>query len=399
MLNDSKSRFTSPLFTNFLNIRAFLILYLLGIIALIANAFYSNDPDNVQFITLTQIVIFLVIAPAIYLATNKIFNEFKNLFELETSKIKEWRVQAGFPQSEVSYLFSKRSDFERFKDHIIQMLKNRKEKYFSIGLTYGLGIPIILLSNYQRGFLQITLNNPLSIASIQEYYWIIYWCLIYSLFISICWTIITILRALHKLNQEKPNLHITQTINELREACTQESPKKQKDKVESLDVSFRRFKAGLAPLANFALSFSLLFAIIGSVITVWAVFYFLITKNIDLVWYGTSFAWFAIGITFFILGQFDAWKLWSGAKKDSIELLNLLCLKKTETSFDIDSKNKKKITEKYLDAEYIAKFSENIAQISSVTYTSSSIYKVAAVYALAFGPIIIDEAIKFAFLK
>jgi hypothetical protein len=386
----AKRGLTSPLFTNFLNLKYFLFLYIGGFIAIISYVLYSMDPENLHFGVLPNLVIFLILAPIIFLGLKKIYTDFNRMFEIGQIKTNEWRKEAGFPQSDVTYLFSDKAKFERFKVYVTNILENQNEKYIALAITYGLGIPIIIVSNLQRGYIQGILTSPFSIASLTVYYWVFYWCFIYALFLSVCWMIITILRALHKINKEKPNLHITQTINELRVSCSQQSLKK--TQIELLDVSFRRFKAGLTPLVNFAVSSSLLFALIGSVFSAWAVIYFILTKNIDIVWYGTSFAWFSIGITFFILGQFDAWQLWSGAKKDALELLNFLCVKKTDIA--ATGPLSKSIEEKTSDFELIGKFSENITQLDSVMYTSSSIYKVAAVYALAFGPIIVDEIIK-----
>jgi hypothetical protein len=391
-------KLASPLFTNFLTLKAFLGLYFGGI-AVYVFSYFSLDPEwFTESIPVTTLA-FCIIAPLILFVVRKIHTDITRLFELEPSITIEWKKQAGIPQSEISYLFQGRSEFKRFKEAVFALLKNRKSESLFLAIFLVIGGPLAINLEYQRGILQILANNIFSLGFIAYVSWVVYWVLVYLLLLSVGWMMVAILRALYKLNKEKPNLHITNTIDELRKMCALPKDSIDKNKIDLLDIALRRFKAGLEPLAGFALSLSLLFAFIGGVFSTYTIITFAITHNHNFMLYGVTAVWNTIGISFFVLGQFGVWKLWVSAKKDANDILNCICLQKTETKHSLNLSPASKTKENMTEISQIYKTCESINQLSPVTYTSSSIYKIVVAYALAFGPIIIDELIKFTVFK
>jgi hypothetical protein len=215
---------------------------------------------------------------------------------------------------------------------------------------------------------------------------------------------ITSIRALLKLNTERKHLQITHAIEKMTETFHQTDEQNLVTaRLGILDLSFRRFKAGLKPMVNFVFSLSIRITFVAVFAPISAPLYLVLTKQIIHVWYGVSIFLCLTGVAVFIIGQYAAWKLWSTSKATAEILLDRICAETAENYSSLCLRNcnpnKKEIIgiEKEVDA--IRKLNTDLDQISAVTYTSSSIFKLISVNFLAFGPLILEQLLFYAFFR
>jgi hypothetical protein len=393
---------SSPLFSHFLTLKAFFLLYVAGLLAIIGWLHMNWTIGDMANLTTSgvSLFIFVFLAPCVYFLAKKISNEFETFFEKDLPEGIGWYKRAGFPQiNEMRYLFSKDRDFKHYRKEARKMLNDRKERYFSIGLAFCFILPLLLLEDLYRGLPQsVFLGSLFSWSAFEYSYWMIYWSIIYSLLLSGVWMVITFVRALLRLEKEKPHLHITQTIAKLRESFQLlDQTDLSRAKIGLLDLSFRRFKAGLSPIVNSVLSLSLKIAFIGMFCSIPALVYFLIARKVMIIWYGLCLFSCLLSVAVFVTSQYGISRLWSNSKKDAIKLLDHICAIKTQQCSSLysiqSSSNSKQMKEVEKDVSFLHRLNADINQLTTVTYTSSSIFKLVSVNFLSFGPTILAQVL------
>lgn len=384
-----EKRKSLPLFSYFLNIRPFLVLYIIGFLVFIfwfqLNYLFGDSASITT--SILSLSIFTFLSPMVYILVKRVFREFETLFEKTSSKISSWRNRIGLSESkEFAYLFAEETEFKRYKRDVLKMLNDRREKYVTVGTAFCLLLPLLILQDVQQEPVRSAFSGSMfPLSAIAYSFWIVYWATIYSLLLSVVWMIITATRALLNLEKEKPHLHITQSLSELHEFCEREEKEEPIDaKLDLLDLSFRRFKAGLSPIVNFVLSLSLKIAFVGGFCSFPALVYFLFTRRVVVIWYSLCAFSCLLSVIVFVVGQYGVSRLWSVSKKDATRLLNHVC-------HEITDSRKGSIQENMKAASSIRKLSADLSQLTAVTYTSSSIFKVVSMNFLAFGPIIIEQ--------
>lgn len=385
-----ENRGYSPLFSYFLKTKSFLILYTIGFLLFIfwlQLNYLVGDNANIATVEL-QFFIFAFLSPMVYVLVKRIFREFEALFEKTVSKATAWRGRIGLSENyEFAYLFAKETELRHYRRDISKMLNDPREKYVALGTAFCLILPLIILQDIQQGPVQLVFSGSMFPSSVIAYsFWAVYWATVISLLLSVVWMIITATRALLYLEREKPHLHITQALLDLQEFCKEHKEKRELlvAKIDLLDLSFRRFKAGLLPIVNFILSLSLKIAFVAVFCSLPALVYFLFTQRVVVIWYSLCAFSILLSIIVFVVGQYGVHRLWSVSRKDAIRLLNHVC-------HEITDSHKGSIQEKTKAANSIRKLSTDLSRLSAITYTSSSIFKVASVNFLAFGPIIIEQ--------
>lgn len=397
MVENRKAKTFSPLFSYFLSIKPFLVLYAAGFLVFVGWFHLTltyGDLADIATSTLS-LIIFSFLAPSVYVLVKKISKEFETLFNKSPSKGFVWRKRAGFPQiEEFANLFSKDAEFKRYKRNVLKMLNTKREKYFVIGIAFCILLPLLIFQDIQTTPIKQAFNGSLfPFNAIIYSSWIVYWTIIYTLLLSVVWMVITVTRALLNLEKEKPHLHVTQSILELHESFQhKETEAMRRAKIELLDLSFRRFKAGITPIVNFVFSLSLKIAFVGGFCSVPALAYFLITSRVVPVWYGLAAFSCLLSIAIFVVGQYGAWKLWSASKNNAEKLLNHICS-------DITKNLAESPRERSKDVDSIRKLLTDLSQMTSTTYTSSSIFKIVTTNFFAFGPVIIQQILQRFVLK
>lgn len=397
MLEEIKKKWESkPLFAHFLGIKAFLILYITGFLVYFGWLHLCITLSDTPGVIANQIglTIYTFLGPAVYILTKRIYEEFEELFKQVPLANRKWKKIAGFPESEeFAFLFSKESDFNRYRQKVHKRVNNKKEKIVSIGLA-SIFLPLNLVQHYQGDIFNVIFHQSWFSLSVVEYYsFLIYWIIIYALLLSIVWMILTVTHALLMLNREKYRLHITNRIDELALSYEQlEKNGLSKSEIGLLDLSFKRFTAGLSTIVSFVLSLSLKIALVGGFSTIPAIIYFSLNGRIETVWYGACILACSLSILLFILGQYGAWRLWCDAKNNAVKLLNAICAKITMIMLDpqVPEELKKKIE---VDAECMNQTIANINKTFAVTYTSSAVFKIVSANFLAFGPLIIEQIV------
>jgi hypothetical protein len=380
----------SPLFSHFLKTKNFLILYIIGFLLFIfwlRLNFLVGDKASIATAEL-QLSIFAFLSPMVFVLVKRIFREFEALFEKTTSKAAAWRGRIGlFESHEFAYLFAEESEFTRYRHGISKMLNNPREKQTALGMAFCLILPLIIVQDIQQGPVRSLFSGLLSPSStILYFFWAVYWATVISLLLSVVWMIITATRALLYLEREKPHLHITQALLDLEKFCEERKEKGESldAKIDLLDLSFRRFKAGLLPIVNFVLSLSLKIAFVAVFCSLPALVYFLFTQRVVVIWYSLCAFSILLSIIVFVVGQYGVHRLWSISRKDATGLLNHVC-------HEITNSRKGSNREKSKATNSIRKLSADLSGLTPITYTSSSIFKVASLNFLAFGPIIIEQ--------
>jgi hypothetical protein len=207
------------------------------------------------------------------------------------------------------------------------------------------------------------------------------------------------------LKKEKPHLQVTESIRglesiaSLSEQNEQSKAKGQKDplkaRINFLDLSFRTFNAGLAPIVNFIVSLSLKIAVIAILCSAPPLFLFFTTYTINPLWYGLCAFACSLSVSVFVIGQYGAWRLWCESKKEANKSLNSLCKLGTDGCKELDnvegSEKHPKIKRIRVDPNMVRKLQVDINSLSAMTYTSSALFKIIAANFLAFGPIIIEQ--------
>lgn len=394
----------APLFSHFLNFGVFLILFVAGCVALIASIHMSGSVEDVvvrhAFFASAEIglCIFLFLAPTVYYLVKRICNEFKTLFEKDLPSAVTWSVRAGSSHAEeIGYLFSDNTEFTRYRRDVQKMLNDSREKYIALGLAFCLILPLSVVQDaIQRGLLSSMFSGSLFPWSAIEYlYYTVYWIVVFSLLLSVVWMIVTVTRALLNLEKEKPNLHITKSIEKVAESLRSS---KQTDlsraKIGLLDLAFRRFKAGLSPIVNFVLYLSLEIAFVGVFCSVPALAYFLLTKDVIVVWYGLCISSCILSVVVFVIGQYGVWRLWASSKKDILKLLDHICVEETEKCSGLYSlrtssaQKEAKEVERYVS--FVQRLSIDLNHLTTMTYTSSAIFKLVSINFLSFAPLLLE---------
>ncbi len=390
------NRKASPLFSYFLNAKAFLILYALGFSVFLGWIYvvlsFGDSADILTSVLMLSIYTFL--GPSVYIFLKGIFKEFETLFKKPSPKATKWSRRTGFSVTEeFGGLFSNEKEFNHYRHGILRMLYDTRAKYLSIGIALCLLLPVNISQDLQQGPLKSALSGPMFLPSAIAYsFWILYWAAIYSLLLSVVWMIIAITRALLNLEKEKPHLHVTQSLSALHESCKNETNEAlQSARLDLLDASFRRFRAGLSPITNFALSLSLKIAFVGGFFSVPALVYFLITQRVHATWYSLCVFSGLLSIAVFVVSQHAVSRLWAVSKKDANRFLDQVCREITEDNEEPTEGKVKTVTS-------VRKLSTDLNQLSAITYTSSSLFKVISVNFLAFGPLLIEQTlIRFVF--
>lgn len=394
----------APLFSHFLNIKGFLILFVAGCVAMIAWIHMSGSVENVAVAHALSasaeigLGIFIFLAPTVYYLVKRIRKEFKTLFEKDLPSEASWSMRAGFSNAEqIGYLFPDNTEFSRYRHEVHKMLNDSREKYIVLGLAFCLILPLTVLQDIQRGLLSSVFSGPSFLWSAVEYfYYTVYWSVVFSLLLSVVWMIVTVTRALLNLEKERPNLHMTKSIEQVYGSLRSS---KQTDlsraKVGLLDLSFRRFKAGLSPIVSFVLVLSLEIAFVGVFCSVPALAYFLLTKDVRVfVWYGLCVSSCLLSVVVFVIGQYGVWRLWASSKKDILKLLDHICAEKTEKCSDLYSlrtssaQKEAKEVERYVG--FVQRTSIDLNQLTTMTYTSSAIFKLVSVNFLSFAPLLVE---------
>ncbi len=398
---------SSTLFSYFLTTKAFMILYVAGFFALIGWLHMNwsiGKSENLSSIGVS-LVIFTFLAPTVYYLAKRLFRESEALFEKDVTNGTKWLKRTGLEQvQEMKDLFSKETEFGRYKSSVRKMLNDRRERYFCILIAFFLIQPLVILDDFRRGFLLPVFQGTLFSWPMAEYsYWIVYWAVVYTLLLSVVWMVLTVARALLLLEKEKPHLHITQSIEKLHQSCqslekTKENQTRDLSRTDIglLDLSFRRFKAGLSPIVNFVLSLSLKIAFVGTLSSIPALVSFVMTREINVSWYGLCVFSCLLSVAVFLIGQYGVWRLWSGSKRDAIRLLDHICTLKTKQPRSLSSKQLGEV-EKYVI--FVNRMNDNINKLSTVTYTSSSVFKLISVNFLSFAPVITAEILVRMFIK
>jgi len=383
-----------PLFSYFLSVRYFSTLMLFGVLTWVWPTYLSwslKDTYGLSASALT-FVIFVVLAPYVYYLTGRIFRDFNRIFSFDSSN--------GFSEKgeRVRYLFSQKAAFERYKQNVFQIVYSPREKYLTIGVAFGVILPLVLMQDYRPEILSsivsdlLRLQVSVSLDIIQYFYFQIYWATIYSLLLSILWMIIAVLRALWSLKKEREHLHITEFIRELQKLLhSSEDTELSGSNIGLLDLSFRRFKAGLSPIVNFIFSSSLKIAFVGSMCSIPALVHFLVTREIVIMWYALCAFTGLLSIVIFVIGQYGVWQIWASSKEDALHILDYSCARKTQRWLRrvtaSSSKKRKDTRELSLLREVI----EDLYEMTPITYTSHSIFKLTAANFLSFGPLILEQ--------
>ena len=392
-----------PLFSRFLNKRSFLVLYVAGCISLIASIHMSGSlPDSIRLGKLVSseigLGIFLFLAPTVYYLVKKIREEFESLFEKDLPERASWSMRAGSSQAkEIAYLFSDNEQFALYRHGIQSMLHDSREKYIALGLSFCLILPLSLLDDSRNEILSSVFSGSLYPWSALEYIcYTAYWAVIFSLLISVVWMIVTAARALLNLKIEKPYLHITKSIEKAAESLERaKETDLSRAKIGLLDLAFRRFRAGLSPIVNFVLYLSLEIAFVSVLCSIPALAFFLLSDaRSALVWYGLCISACALSVSVFVIGQYGVWRLWASSKKDILKLLDHVCAEKIDTGSSFyssrtsHSRKEAKEIEEYVS--FVQRFSIDMNQLTTMTYTSSAIFKLISLNFLAFAPLMLE---------
>lgn len=403
MERKDSSRRDAPLFSYFLKPTRFSILLFGGVLSFIGWIYFCWAIGDRTMVS-TQVLSLFILVPLacyVYHLTKRILNGFNTIFYWNPTQGKEL-VGAG----RVRYLFSQSETFERYRRSVFRMIYNKREKYFVIGLAFLVILPLVIMQEYQRGTLDYASLRSWSFWQIGSYsYFHIYWTVIYSILLSIVWMIITVARALLNLKKEEKHLHITQSIREFQESFLSSREKEIPNaKIALLDLSFRRFKAGLSPIVNFVFSSSLRIAFVGTMCSIPALMYFLITREMVIEWYAMCASTGLLSIGLFVVGQYGAWRVWAKSKEDAGLLLDNICAIKTQNyskqiaslphSEQVSSVQAKDVEK---DVSFLREVIVDLDELSATTYTSSSVFRLTAVNFLSFGPIIL-ECLLFLFL-
>ena len=348
--------------------------------------------------TEVSLPIFVFLAPSVLYLVKRTFSQFKALFQNASTRDTAWHLGEDFPETQkIKYLFSNDEDFTRYRRDASRMLNDKREKYLAIGLAFGLILPLSIAQDMLRGSLALVFSSSwFSLSTIEYCYAGIYWCIVYSLLLSVVWMVVTITRSLLRLQNEKPHLHITQTLKELDKSFQSTEQKNLTGvKIGLIDLSFRRFKAGLAPIVDFAVSLSTKIAFVGMICSIPALVFFVVTKGrIMITWYGLCVFSCAISVAVFLSAQYGVWRLWSSSKKEASKLLDHVCAMKTQQCSKLgsegyfgDSKERREIER---DVGFVQRLNTDLNQLNSMTYTSSSAFKLISVNFLAFAPLILE---------
>lgn len=110
-------------------------------------------------------------------------------------------------------------------------------------------------------------------------------------------------------------------------------------------------------------------------------------------WYGLCLFFCALSIAVFVLGQYGVWRLWTDSKKEAVSLLDQICAIKTQQCEQLQLKpsiNSKEIEDIQKDVDFLGKLADDLNGLAAITYTSSSIFKIATVNFLSFGPVLLE---------
>jgi hypothetical protein len=395
----------SPIFSHFLTPRMFALLYGLAVLALISGpvghyfggSFHSLTSD------LVGLAIGIFLAPTTYYFAVTVYSTYGKLFKPSSQKLLNLPNDAS-EDDEVSYLFSTNSDAEQYKMSVSKEIVGRNEIFFVAG-----GSIICFILSHSAEFFDGTLR---SIFSHPLYSWAVVgylidvavWTFEAAIILSFIWFVIAILRAVLRLNEVRQHLQVTESISKLKKSIRlPEQSKLEIARIGLLDLSFRRFKAGLSPITNFVVSISVKVAFFGVFVSVPPLIFFVTTQQVSAYWYGLAVSICVFSVAIFVIGHYGVWRIWSTAKKDAHKVIDSVCKGRTDTCSDILSAavNKSDLEIKEMEKEVAAirRISDDINSLDTSTYKASSVFKLLSVNFLAFAPILLERLIATFVLK
>lgn len=377
-------------FSYFLGAKTFLILYMSGFLVFAGWLHIALECGDTMHLNanLLSLGIYVFLAPIVYFWVKKILNDFLILFGFKIYGKPNDNGQASISKSDIiRSMFSNDVVFSRYKQQLFEMLNNKKEKYFVIIISV-LIVLFLGIQDMQRPELHTVLEGFSFAWTNAEYIsWLIYWTLAYSLLISVLWLITVIIRAFLIIEKEKTCLNVTASLLDLKECLDLKKINTLKLKIDILDISFRGLKAGLHLIQDFILSLSLKIAFIGAFCSFPALLYFLFTRKVLPVWYALCVFCCLLSIGVFVLGQYGVWKLWTNSKKEAVLSID-------HFFSDITKRLNNLSTKKARSLESIREFTDDLNNMTTITYTSSSVFKIISANFFVFGPVIVEYLLR-----
>ena len=370
----------APLFSYFLPKKAFLSLYIAGIII---SSFYLYTDfvfEEMKLASVDSLYLIIIIVLGLYafFVCNGLYNDFNSIFPVVSQENKN----IGKKSILVRNLFLTKKSYKSFIDKVSHQLNSKNEKYFSLGFASILSI-LLFIEDYYSKRLLISFSEPLMLLRYVPSF--IYSTIIFVLLFSIIWLILTMIRALLQLQKESPQLHITKFLHNLEKSMESHQGNFESQRIGMLDLSFRRFQAGLGIIVNFILSFSLKLALVGAIHSIPALIYYIITGDIVIVWYGFEIVIALMSLGVFVFGQYGVWRLWHPSKEKAMFLLQQICAFRTK-----DFSNNHFPNDVNEDTTLLCKVISDLESLKTVTY-SSSFFKLASVNFLTFAPIVLEQ--------